>query len=251
LLELGAEDREPRLFGIEREPEPAQGGRSECVPRGVWLAPFTGRSDEPLPKLCGARPRSVALPCADQLREPLFAGRLGDTLPPPFTDARPLTPAPAEGGRLLESSRWREDMAALLFASRPARTFADGALLEAPRPPKLPFAGRFIPPLTAPFRPADKPRVSMVRTGMCEAAAAGAVRAITERFMTLAGGVETRPRALAAPVKLARVGEKSARLVTCAPRSEASLTRIDPRLMAWPLTKVFREAAVTARASCA
>jgi len=40
----------------------------------------------------------------------------------------------------------------------------------------------------------------MVRTGMCEAAAAGAVRATTERFATDAGGVETRPRAFAAPV---------------------------------------------------
>ena len=251
MLELGEEEREPGLFGIEREPEPDQGGRSECVPRGVWLAPFAGRSDEPLPKLCGARPRSVALPCADQLREPLFAGRLGDTLPLPFTDARPLTPAPEEGVRVCERTGWRGHMPALLFAYGPGRTFADGALLEAQRPPKLPFAGRFIPPFTAPFRPADKPRVSMVRTGMCEAAAAGAVRAITERFVILAGGVETRPRVLAAPVKLARVGEKSARLVTCAPRNEASLRRIDPRLMAWPLTKVFREAAVTARASCA
>lgn len=30
----------------------------------------------------------------------------------------------------------------------------------------------------------------MVRTGMCEAAAAGAVRATTERFITDAGGAE-------------------------------------------------------------
>jgi hypothetical protein len=91
----------------------------------------------------------------------------------------------------------------------------------------------------------------MVRTGICEAAAAGAVRAITERFATDDGGVATWERAFAVPVKLACVGEKSARLVTCAPRREASVTRVDPRLIACPFTKVLREAAVTARVSCA
>jgi hypothetical protein len=91
----------------------------------------------------------------------------------------------------------------------------------------------------------------MVRTGMCEAAGAGAVRAITDRFVTDDGGVDTRPRAFAAPVKLLRVGVKSARFVTCAPRSDASLTRIDPRFTACPFTKVLREAAVTALALCA
>jgi hypothetical protein len=51
-----------------------------------------------------------------------------------------------------------------------------------------------------PLRPADNPCVFIVRTGMCEAAAAGAVRATTERFATDDGGVDTRPRAFAAPV---------------------------------------------------
>jgi hypothetical protein len=82
---------------------------------------------------------------------------------------------------------------------------------------------------------------------MCEAAGAGAVRAITDRFITDDGGVETRPRPFAAPVKLVRVGVKSARLVTRAPRSDASVTRIDPRLIACPFTNAPREAAVTAR----
>jgi len=100
-------------------------------------------------------------------------------------------------------------------------------------------------------RPADKPCVFIVRTGMCEAAAAGAVRAITERFITDDGGVETRPRALAAPVKLALVGENEAPFVTCAPRSDACVRCAEPRFMACPFTKVLREAAVTARASCA
>jgi hypothetical protein len=38
---LGAVERgELELLGIERELEPAQGGRSECVARAVWFAPF-------------------------------------------------------------------------------------------------------------------------------------------------------------------------------------------------------------------
>jgi hypothetical protein len=93
--------------------------------------------------------------------------------------------------------------------------------------------------------------VSIVRTGICDAAAAGAVRAITERFMTELGGVATRPCPFAAPVKLVRVGVNPARFVTCVPRSDASFTRIDPRLMACPFTNAFREAAVTARVLCA
>jgi hypothetical protein len=205
-----------------------------------------------LPNPCGARPRSVEFPCADQFRDPLFPGRLGEALP--FTEARPFTPAFAfaDGGRLLESSRCREDIP--LFTSLPGRLFGDTEVAAPLRPPKLPlFPPRLPPPLTAPFpaRPAETPRLSIVRTGMCEAAAPGVVRATTDRFVTDDGGVATRPRAFAVPVKLLRVGVKSARFVTCAPRSDASLTRIDPRLTACPFTNVFREAAVTARALCA
>lgn len=165
---------------------------------------------------------------------PLAGGRSGETrllLPP--TEARPLTPALADGGRLLESCRWRCDIAGLLLVSRPVRKLAEGAL------PVLPA------------RPADRPRVFIVRTGMCEAPAAGAVRAMTERFITDEGGVETRPRAFAAPVKLALVGAKDAPLVTRAPRSAASVRCMEPRLMACPFTKALREAAVTALALCA
>jgi len=86
---------------------------------------------------------------------------------------------------------------------------------------------------------------------MCEAAAPGDVRATTERFIAELGGVATCPRAFAAPVKLVRVGVKSARFVTCAPRNDASFTRIDPRLIACPFTNALREAAVTARTLCA
>jgi hypothetical protein len=218
----------------------------------VGRLPF-GRLDDVLPNPCGPRPRSVALPCADQFRDPALAGRLDDALL--FTDARPFNPPPAlaDGGRLLASSRCRADIAPL-FTSLPGRLFADAeapALLRAPKPPV--FAGRFAAPLTAPFptRPADRVRESMVLTGMCEAAALGAVRATTERLATDEGGVATCPRPFAAPLKLALVGLTAALLVTRAPRKEASLRCVAPRLIAWPFTKAFREAAVTARPSCA
>jgi hypothetical protein len=228
-------------------PEPAHGGRSACAGVLPWLelAPL-GRLE---PNPCGARPRSVVFPCADQLRDPLFAGRLGDVLL--FTDARPLNPplAFADGGRLLERSRCCGDVVPL-FPSRPGRLFGEGELptpLRAPKPPLFPprFTGPF------PARPADSPRVSIVLTGMCEAAAPGDVRATTERLIAEDGGVATRPRAFAAPVKLVRVGVKSARLVTCAPRKDACVTCIDPRLIACPFTNALREAAVTARTLCA
>ena len=103
-LEAGAFECEFTLPGVRLFADPAHGGRSECADGADWLAPF-GRFDDALPNPCGARPRSVAFPCADQFRVPPFAGRLDDTLP--FTDARPFTLAPvlAEGGRLLFSSR--------------------------------------------------------------------------------------------------------------------------------------------------
>jgi hypothetical protein len=179
--------------------------------------------------------------------------RLGDVLL--FTDARPLNPPPAfaDGGRLLESSRCRADIAPL-FTSLPGRLFADAAapaLFRAPKP--LLFPARFVPPLTPPFptRPADSVRESIVLTGMCEAAALGAVRATTERLATDEGGVATCPRPFAAPLKLALVGLNEAPLVTCAPRKEASLRCVAPRLIACPFTNAFREAAVTARPSWA
>src|SRR4030088_2451235 len=129
------------------------------------------------------------------------------------------------------------------------RLFAEGALPAPLRPPKTP--GRFAPAFAGalPARPADMPCVFIVRRGICEAAAAGAVRAMTERSSTDEGGVETWPRAFAAPVKLALVGVTAAPFVTRAPRSEASVTRTEPRLMACPFTKAPREAAVTARTS--
>src|SRR5712664_491292 len=113
--------------------------------------------------------------------------------------------------------------------------------------------GRFAPTFAGalPPRPADKPCEFIVRTGVCEAAAAGAVRATTARFDTEEGGVETLPRAFAAPVKLALFGVNEVPLLTCAPRSDASVTCMEPRFMACPFTNALREAAVTARTLCA
>ena len=58
-------------------------------------------------------------------------------------------------------------------------------------------------------------------------------------------------RTFAAPTKLDLAGRKLAPLVTCAPRKDACVMCIDPRFTTWPFTKVEREAAVTARVSCA
>lgn len=61
----------------------------------------------------------------------------------------------------------------------------------------------------------------------------------------------TCARAFAAPTKLCLDGEKDARLLTCAPFKDAAVRCTAPRLMAWPLTKLLREAAVTALGLCA
>jgi hypothetical protein len=161
--------------------ERAQAGRSDWFPRGAWLV---RSGDGPglfeRPKPCGARPRSVVLPCADQLR--VFAGRFAElpTLALAPADARSLapTPAPADGGLLLESSRWRVLIAGLMLLDAPPRLPADGALGDVPRPPKLLFELRPTSPVTRallltrtlPARPAESPVVFMVRTGMCAAA---------------------------------------------------------------------------------
>jgi hypothetical protein len=50
----------------------------------------------------------------------------------------------------------------------------------------------------------------------------------------------------AEPSELCCVGLMPTELVTCAPFNEAGVKRVAPRLMAWPFTKVFRLAVVTA-----
>jgi hypothetical protein len=73
---------------------------------------------------------------------------------------------------------------------------------------------------------------------------------MTERFCTEEGGV-ARALRFAAPNELCREAANDVRLLTSAPRNEASVIRDAPRLMAWPPTKALREAAVTAAALCA
>src|SRR5215470_1523063 len=72
-------------------------GRSPVV-RGAFCAgAFVGRFE--LPKPCGERPRSVALPCASQVRPLPARARLL------FAERLPF--GIAEGGRFCESSRCR------------------------------------------------------------------------------------------------------------------------------------------------
>lgn len=126
-------------------------------------------------------PRSVALPCASQVRVPLPDRLVAAPLVVAFNVARLLSPPFAEGGLFCESWFCRADIAGLT---------------------RMLFAGALF------VRPADKPVALMVCTGICEAAAAGAVRAITERFCIEEGGVETRPPRFAAPSELCLVGVK-------------------------------------------
>ena len=124
-----------------------------------------------------------------------------------------------------------------------------------------PFTWAFACPLTRPLteplaepvptRPGVTARVLIVRTGMCEAAAAGAVRAITWRFCTAVDGLATRAPVLAAPKWLCCAGLTPGLLVTFAPRNEASVTCTAPRLILCPLVNALREATVTARVLCA
>ncbi len=167
----------------------------------------------------------------------------------------------AEGGLLLANWRCRADIAELLLETVPGRLAVAGALGAAPRALTAPLAGRFTAlfaprfrlPFTCefPVRAADNPVVFIVWTGEWAAAAAGAVRAMTARFCTDAGGVEMWPRLFAAPRELCLVGDTPTLLLNCAPFKDAAVTCAPPRLMAWPLTKLLREATVTAFGLCA
>ena len=73
---------------------PAQGGRLLLFVRGVAVE-FVGRFALPKPR--GARPESVALPCALHVREEVFVR------PDEFTEPDGLEPREAaEGGRFAE-----------------------------------------------------------------------------------------------------------------------------------------------------
>jgi hypothetical protein len=122
------------------------------------------------------------------------------------------------------------------------------------------FVGRFpteafalAGPLTCGFpnRPALIAPLFIVFTGICEAAEAGAVRAITARFCTEAEGRATLEWKLALPSELCCVGRIPTELVTLAFLKDAWVRCCAPRLMRSPLTNALREAVVTARRLCA
>lgn len=150
-------------------PLPAHGGRFVEFMREV--CEVDGRFE--LPKPCGARPESVALPCAFQVR-PELVGRELFVLPltAPFACEEKLA-----GGRFAESCDWR----ALFMLCVPF----------APRP-KLPAE-------LLPARLPEKLEELNACDGKCEAAAAGVDRVTTLRFCTLAEGVAMRPLRLDAP----------------------------------------------------
>ena len=162
------------------DPEPAHGGRSARCERVGCVLPFAGAL---WPKPCGALPRSVALPCASQARAPVAERFCDAPLVVEFNVARLLNAPFADGGLFCESWFWREDNPELTRALLVAAEF---------------------PVVSA----ADSPVVLIVCTGMCEAAAPGAVRAITERFCIDDGGAETCPLRFAAPNELCLFGAR-------------------------------------------
>ena len=196
------------------EPKPCR-ERSLSVRSEFWAGALFGRFE---PKPCGARPRSVVLPCASQERV-LLAGR-------------------AEGGRFCIISRCR--------AVAPAFAWTFPALLSRP-------ALVLAEPLACGFpnRPALNSPPFIVRTGEPAARAEGAVRAITARLCTPAGGRATCELKFAAPSVLCWVGRMPTEFVTRAPFNEACVRRCPARSMRPPLTKLLCEVVVTARRLCA
>jgi hypothetical protein len=191
--------REPEVLAEPVEPEPAHGGRSDrfMLMPAPCAAPFTGALLE-RPKPCGALPRSVTLPCASHVRVPFVEWFCDAPLVVAFNVARLLIPPFADGGLVCERPFvGRFCNAPLVVAFNVARLLipplADGGLFcdswfwrgDIPELTRMLLAGAL------PVRPADNPVVFMVWTGMCEAAEAGAVRAITERFCIEDGGVVT------------------------------------------------------------
>jgi hypothetical protein len=166
------------------------------------------------PNPCGARPRSVVLPCASQVRE-LLVGRCPELPTVPFAERFEF--GIAEGGRFCESSCWRAVVASFARAlpgllPTPVFALAEPFTCEWPSRPAL----------TAPF---------IRSTGTCEAAAAGAVRAITERFWTPAGGRGARGLMFALPRALCWVGRMPTEVATLALFKEAWVIRCAPRWM--------------------
>ena len=225
-------------------------GRSFIV-RGEFCAgALPGRFE---PKPCGARPRSVVLPCASQVRE-LVPGRCTELLPAvPFMDRLPF--GIAEGGRFWESSRCRAVIPALPFPrALPGRFSIAPLTLALPCTPELPICPLALAePLACglPKRPAFICPPFTARTGECEAPAAGVVRAMTERFCTALEGRATFEWKFALPSALCGVGRMPTEFVTFAPFKEAWVMCWFARLTRSPFMKPLREVVVTARKLCA
>jgi len=145
-------------------PLPAHGGRSADARDEFCAGGFAGRSE---PNPCGARPRSELLPWASQTRE-LLPARCEDVPEGVFPDRFAF--GAVEGGRFCESSRWRAVMPELAGAL-PGRFSTPALALTEPLTEELPVRA-FAPPFAV---------ARELPTGDC-APAAGAVRAITERF---------------------------------------------------------------------
>jgi hypothetical protein len=249
---------------------PAQGGRSLEFIRAVCGVAVRFE----LPNPCGARPESVVLPCAFQLRpvaggldELLLLSELFGREPFALLLNEPLgrellalllnEPLGRELLALLLNEPLGRELLALLLNEPLGREFcgcaADGGRLDdgcdgrallklcALFPPRPKFPAGLLPPWFA-----DRDAEFIVRTGMCEAAAAGVERATTLRFCTPAEGVATRPRTFDAPKKLECVGEAFTPPVTRALRNELAERCVALRLIAWPFTKVLCDATVTA-----
>lgn len=215
-------------------PWPAQGGRSPYTRAEFRAGPLLGRMEpdpccgrslnargefgwfEPNP--CGARPRSVELPCASQVRV--------------------LPPGRAEGGRFCIISRCRAVV--LAFA------WAFNALLS-----RLEFALAELAACGFPNRPALNSLPFIVRTRELAARVDGAVRAITARLSTPTGGRATRELKFAAPSVLCCVGWMPTEFVARVPFKEACVRRCPARSMRPPFTNELREVVVTARRLCA
>jgi hypothetical protein len=236
---------------------PAQGGRSLVFIRAVCGVAVRFE----LPNPCGARPESVVLPCAFQLR-PEVGGLDKLLLLSELFGCELLAlllnePLGRELLALLLNEPLGRELLALLLNEPLGREFcgcvADGGRLDdgcdgrallrlcALFPPRPKFPVGLLPPWFA-----DRDAEFIVRTGMCEAAAAGVDRATTLRFCTLAEGVATRPCMFDAPKKLECVGEALTPPVTRAFRSELAERCVALRLIAWPFTKVLCDATVTA-----
>lgn len=228
------------------------------MPRGAFCAGALLRSE---PKPCGARPRSVAWPCASQLR--LLPGRCPELFASVLVGRLELPLA--EGGRSCASWRWRAVISELpeVAAPLPGR-FSNWPLalmlLCAPELPTCELA--LAPPPTPLFTlaellfcaPPKRPAVVapfIVRTDSREAAGAGAVRAMTERFWMALDGRATCELKFAAPSVLCCVGRMPTEFETRAPFKPVWVSRCPPRFTRSPFMNPLRDVVVTARRLCA